>query len=64
MSEEKAVYDVQQAQLALEQDRQTRIAEARAIIERELSRLRIDLVGVPQFTADGRVTVVIQLVPR
>lgn len=68
MSEDKPAYDVQQAQLALEQDRQARIAEARAILERELTRLRIDMVGVPQkvMISDGvwGDKIIIQLVPR
>ena len=64
MSEEKPPYDVQQAHLALEQDRQGRIAEGRAIIEAALARLRLELAAIPQLTGDGRVIAVVQLVAR
>lgn len=48
----------------LEADRQRRVQLANQQVSDILKELECDLVGVPQFTADGRITVLIQLVAK
>ena len=64
MSETPPTYDVNQAQAAIEADRQARAERAAQRIQEILDAEQCVLVAVPQFTADGRVTASVQIVTR
>jgi hypothetical protein len=57
VSEEKPVYDVRQAQAAIEADRQWRTEEAARRIQPILDELRCHIDAVAQLTQDGRIAV-------
>jgi len=63
MTEEKERYEVtpEEARQVLKAEEDRALLECRAEVERVLRRHGYELAGVPGFTADGRVTVAVQL---
>jgi len=64
MSEEKAVYDVQQAQAVLEQERQARTERVAQRIREILDAEKCEIVARPSFSDDGRVVATVAIVAR
>ena len=64
MSENAPVYDITQAQAALDADRQQRAERCAQRIAALLEAERCQIVAVPQITADGRIVAAVQIVAQ
>ena len=62
MSEEQATYNVTQAQAIIEAERQQRAERCAQRIAALLAEERCQLVALPSFTDDGRITAAVQIV--
>lgn len=61
MTEEKVVYDVTAARLALESDREDRVQQCGEAIKAALSLYQCRISAAPQFSEDGRIGAVIKI---
>lgn len=56
--------DANEARKLVEQDKQARVQAAADAVGAILREHECDLIAVPQFTPDGRITAVVQIVAR
>lgn len=64
MTEEKTIYNVTEAQAAVNADRQRRSAQCAAEIQQVLKRYGCQIVAQPTLTPDGRIVAQIQIIAQ
>lgn len=55
---------LEEAQAAIEADKQHRATECMAAINAACEQYRCTIVGSPQITSDGRITTIVQIVAQ